>query len=332
MVPFGAFIHNLFSFPFLLITQVFENVTLSPSTPFDAWDMKACMSSFSPTSIVEPSVDLPTHDSVLLANIPDSWSWQHFLDRAMRVVAQSHQYNSSHVATGEEGDSAVTELWSSLGYSPERVLHKSTDFVASRLIWSCRAPLASPWSTAKALSMLHPKSLEPISLESRKVVMYMTRNNGLTRNGGREVTNENILLQELEKLFEKRGQGEILQIFSHEDFNSTRSLMQYMYHNVRAIIGPHGSALHNSFWTGPDTLVLEFQPSSRPDLAFYESTKLREHQYAVLMLDSVDENHNMEVDIPAVVEILQDRLGKETKSDHKMKLAYDWEAEELQVR
>lgn len=290
------------------------------------------MSSFAPTSFAESSSDPPTHNRVLLANIPDSWSWQHFLDRAMRVVAQSHEYESNYVATGQKGDQSVTEHWSSLGYPPEHVLHKNTNFVASQLIWSCRAPLASPWLTMKSLSMLHPESLKPRSLADRKVVLYMTRNNGLARNGGRQITNEDLLLVEIRNVLDLRGQNEILHVFSHNDFENTTSLMRYMHQNVKAIIGPHGSALHNSFWTGPDTLVVEFQPSSRPDLAFYESTKLREHQYAVLMLDSVDDNHNMEADIPAVVEILKDRLGQEVRVGDRMKLAYDWEAEELEVR
>lgn len=58
---------------------------------------------------------------------------------------------------------------------------------------------------------------------------------------------------------------------------------------------------------------------------------MRDHQYAVLMLDAIDDNHSMEADIPAVVQILQDRLGTVLDKWDKVRLYYDWESEELEV-
>ncbi|PYI09792.1 hypothetical protein BO78DRAFT_404683 [Aspergillus sclerotiicarbonarius CBS 121057] len=310
---------------------VFENVTLSSSTPFDKWSMESCMSNLAPTSFALPSSDTPTHESVLLANVPDSWSLQHFLDRAMRVVGQSRDYPAGYIATGREGDSSVKDLWSSLGYPADHVLHRDTSFVASQLIWSCRAPLVHPWLTQKSLSLLAPESLHPVPLSDRKVILYMTRSNGLTRNGGRQVINEDILLAGIQCVLDRRGKKEKLEIFNHNDFPDMGSLIRYLQQNVKAVVGPHGSALHNHFWTAPDTLVVEFQPTSRPDLTFYESAKMRNHPYVVLMEDPVDENHNMLVDVPAVVDIIEQRLERELEMDDRVKLAYDWEAEELGV-
>ncbi|CAI7626547.1 unnamed protein product [Penicillium glandicola] len=310
---------------------VFENVTLSSATPFDKWTMDSCMSSFAPTSHTSPSSHTPTHDSVLLANVPDSWSLQHFLDRAMRVVAQSRDYRPRHIVTGREGDKSVKYLWSTLGYPPDHVLHRDTSFVASQLIWSCRAPLIHPWLTQRSLSLLAPDSLHPVPLSDRKVILYMTRSNGLTRNGGREVINEDVLLAGIQSVLNRRGKKEKLEIFNHNDFPDIGDLISYLQQNVKAVIGPHGSALHNHFWTAPDTLVVEFQPTSRPDLTFYESAKMRDHPFVVLMEDPVDEKHNMLVDVPAVVQILEERLDRELEVGDRVKLAYDWEAEELGV-
>ena len=306
-------------------------MTLSESTVFDKWDMKACMSSFTPTSFVEPSEEATTHDSVLLANVPDSWSWQHFEDSVMPVVAQAQEYKAEYVATGRKGDAFVVDLWSSLGYPEEKVIYNEQRFVASQLIWSCRAPFKNPWLATKAISMLHPKSLEPRPLADRKVVMYMTRNDGRPLNDRRNVINEARLLEEIQQVLDKRGQNEILHVFSHEAFADGAQLKEFISQNVKAIIGPHGGAMFNSIWAGPDTLVVEFLPSKRPALTVYEDAKLREHQYAVLMLDSLNEQNDMEVDTSAVVEILEERLGKEQEERDKIIRAYDWEAEELGI-
>lgn len=123
------------------------------------------MSSFAPSSYIQLSTGVPIHDHVLLVSVLDSWSWQHFLDHSMRAVAQYHEYESNYVVTGQEGVKSVREYWSSLGYPP-------------------------PWLTMKSLFMLHPESLSPIPLMSRKIVLYMTRKNGFTLNFDRQTINE----------------------------------------------------------------------------------------------------------------------------------------------
>lgn len=293
--------------------------------------MQACMSGLATTSHVVPSSDEPTHDSVLLANFPDSWSMQHFLDRGMRAVAQSRDHQTQYVATGREGHKSVEEFWSYLGYPADQVLHSDTSFVASQLIWSCRAPLIHPWLSQRSLSLLSPDSLQPVDKSTRKIILYMTRSNGLILNAGREVLNEDILLAGIKSLLDKRGKREELKIFNHEDFPSTDALMRYVHQNVKAVIGPHGSALHNHFWAAEDTLLIEFMPTSRPDFAFYEAASMRDQPYAVLMIDPVDDQHNMEVDVPAVLEILSERLDQPLEMSERLRVAYDWEAEELGV-
>ncbi|QSZ29372.1 hypothetical protein DSL72_003886 [Monilinia vaccinii-corymbosi] len=310
---------------------VFENVTLSSSTPFDEWGTPACMSINVPTSFVEPSNKPPTHDTVLLANVGDSWSLQHFLDRAMRVVGQAHTFQATNIATGRKSSPSVRDMWSMLGYAPDKMIHKNTNFVASKLIWSCRAPMAHPWLIRRLISLLHPNSLSGLPVAERKTVMYMTRSNGITLNGGRKVQNEDLLLLEIRKLLDRRGEGEVLQVFNHNDFANMSTLMKYFHHNVKAIIGPHGGALHHHLWTGPDTLVVEFLPISRPDLTFFETVKLREQLYAVLMVESLDDEHNMRIEIPAVIQILEERLGKGATKNDTFRAVYDWEAEELHV-
>lgn len=250
----------------------------------------------------------------------------------MRVVAQAHAFQTTHIASGREGESAVNDLWSTLGYPFDRRFHNSTDFVAMKLIWSCRAPLVHPWLTRKSLSLIHSESLNRLPITDRKIVLYMTRSNGLTKNSGRRILNEDLLLSEIQRVLDVREQGEVLQVFNHEDFGKMSTLMKHLQLNVKAIIGPHGGALYNHFWTAQDTLVIEFQPISRPDLTFFESAKLRDHAYAVLMLESADDEHNMVVDIPAVTQILEERLGQEVADGDRLRAAYDWEAEELGVK
>ncbi|KAJ5714093.1 uncharacterized protein N7483_011274 [Penicillium malachiteum] len=263
------------------------------------------------------------------------WDRAYKLDTRLRYPEKHGQIYLNRVTTdrdtGRKGDKPVRDLWSSLGYPPDHVLHRDTSFVASKLIWGCRAPLIHPRLTKTSLSLLAPDSLKPVPVSDRNLILYMTRSNGLTRDKGREVINEDVLLAGIRSVLDFRGNNEKLEIFNHNDFPDMKTLIRYLQQNVKAVVGPHGSALHHHLWTAPDTLVVEFQPTSRPDLTFYESAKMRDQPFAVLMEDPVDEKYNMLVDLSAVVQTLEGRLGRELEVGDKIELGYDWEAEELAV-
>ena len=314
------------------------------------------MSGAGSTSDIIPSSEPPTHDSVVLDNVPDSWSFQHFVDRASHVVAQVRSFNVRYILTGSKEQESVRSLLNLMGFPPERHLHYGPPFVASRLFWSCRAPLIHPWMTYQFLDMLGLDPAKAPPVEDRRVIMYMSRSRSLTTNGGRKILNENEFLAQIEKLIEERGQGEKLEIHDPKDFDDMASLTQYFHKNVKAIIGPHGGGLLNHLWTGPDTLVLELQSDTWPAVVFYEGAKVLDQQYAIQMLEAADPEvedtsmtdimpdglimndiftdgtprTDMMADIPAAIEVLREKLGTRLPRKDKVRLHYGiWEAEEL---
>jgi hypothetical protein len=49
---------------------------------------------------------------------------------------------------------------------------------------------------------------------------------------------------------------------------------------VIALIGPHGGALHNQWWMGPETLVIGLLPTTMPDLVvFWEHAAMQRQSY-----------------------------------------------------
>jgi hypothetical protein len=94
--------------------------------------------------------------NVLIAVSPDSWSFQHHLDRVTHIVAQgSHlTYGSTanpYVVTGRRGSKNVQQLWERLGFDEEHVLYRQDGVEAERMIFSCRAVLIHPWLSLKTL-------------------------------------------------------------------------------------------------------------------------------------------------------------------------------------
>lgn len=312
--------------------HVFENVTFDPSQQLSGWSGDACMAGSTSTIGVVPSQDPPTHDSVLLANTPDAWSFQHFLDRVTHIITQAKPYSTTYALSPHPHQQTTCDLWEALGYMPDKILEPDSGIVAAQFIWSCRAPLIHPWPTREFLRSLGASPSQGVPLEDRKVMMYMGRSDGNAGNGGRQILNEAELLDEIRRLVVERGIGEEVQVFNPNNFNDTASLIHYFRTHVRAVIGPHGGALLNHLWTGLDTLVLEMQPSTFRGMGIYEGAKVLDQEYAILMLDGYEGSTNMYADVPAVLEILRARLGHRVGDKRKLKVAYNnWNAYELQL-
>jgi hypothetical protein len=60
-------------------------------------------------------------------------------------------------------------------------------------------------------------------------------------------------------------------------WGSYRELAEFINHNVRAIVGPHGGGLMHLMWGARNTLVLEFQVDVRVNYAMWELSPLLGH-------------------------------------------------------
>ncbi|KAI0649538.1 hypothetical protein C8Q79DRAFT_519183 [Trametes meyenii] len=326
---------------------VLANATYRGSPPADSWSDAACMSDGVSTAKLETTSANSSNnnfetqsqydeafpvDTLLVATSPDSWSFQHFLDRVTHIIAQG-----SHLALGQRIDavagrtpgSAVSEMWEMLGFPSPQVHYNSPRVAAKALVFSCRAPLVHPWLSLRSLETF---GLDPTSvpLEKRKKVVYFSRSHGNVANGGRRVLNENQMLDQIRELLAERGQGEELVLFHDLGFHSQADLMRWFHQNVRGVLGPHGGGLYNHRWAGKDTLVLELMPKTFTSLMFWEEASLLSQVYATMVLPQAGYN-DMLADIPAMLDILRERLGRPDVRGPSIEEMYRWHAPELEL-
>jgi len=154
----------------------------------------------------------------------------------------------------------------------------------------------------------------------------MSRSDGRAANGGRQVENEPAVLDAIRDLLAERGRGETLHIFNREEHATLDDLVNYLSTNVSAIVGPHGGALMNHRFAGPNVLMVEFMPASRLAWINYEEVSMLNQTYAVVIAPTVGEDgkHNMVVPPDQVVLLLSEHLGKESRPPGT---SYDWDQE-----
>lgn len=111
------------------------------------------------TSTIQPLEHNDSADRlpmVTVAQSPDSYSFQHHLDRVTHIIAQgSHllrgNTSAPYAVTGRRGKATVQHLWQHLGYDSEHVLYSRREVKADTLVFSCRAILIHPWLSLKTL-------------------------------------------------------------------------------------------------------------------------------------------------------------------------------------
>lgn len=132
----------------------FTNAKVLMDVAFDSWSSAACMGDSSAISVLplgQESTQPTDHSSLLIASSPDSWSFQHFLDRSTHIVQQGSHLtlldNRRAVLTGRKGSDRVQEMWSFLGYAESKgqLVHSKKEVSADRIVFSCRTPLVHPW-------------------------------------------------------------------------------------------------------------------------------------------------------------------------------------------
>jgi hypothetical protein len=288
--------------------------------------------------------------NALLIHSPDSWSFQHFLDRITHVVAQAeHLTRGSNLTalTGRRGTARVEGLWRAIGFDEDHVWHApERDMTIEKLFFSCKAVLVHPYLALKAMEQMDIAWTRPefnVSLSDRKTVgrasiqheicaetdrvfcsfqvLYMSRSNGQTKNGGRRVINEAEVLAAVRQTLLERNLNETLVEFDQEQYADVQALSEFMSHQVVAIVGPHGGAMMNHRFGAPDTLVIEFFPTNWMNFAHWEESSMLNQTYAAIVVEPT-EGTDIEIDPENVAQLLRDNLGKvRQESIHN---AYPW--------
>ncbi|RKO91931.1 hypothetical protein BDK51DRAFT_34374 [Blyttiomyces helicus] len=254
----------------------------------------------------------PAHTgrSALFAASPDSWSFQHFLDRTTHLVIQASEHldDSTDMIVGRiSREPAVVEMWDrAFGVNRSRLV--TGTYATDRLVWSCQSVLVHPYFELRFAELMGVARNQP--MKRRKKVLYLSRNTS-TRNGGRRIVNEeDELLPRLRELLKTRRQREELVVFDHSKIGSMKSIVEY-FADVRAIVGPHGSAFHIHRWAPKDTLVVEFVPSDRFQILWWEESHQLGQIYAPFVLESLNStSHDMRAPANDIATFLDANLGK----------------------
>ncbi|TPX64269.1 hypothetical protein SpCBS45565_g06020 [Spizellomyces sp. 'palustris'] len=245
----------------------------------------------------------------LFAASPDSWSFQHFLDRTthLAIRAGEHINPDTYVVSGfKQRQEAVKEMWNlAFGVKADHLV--SSPITAETFIFPCRSVLIHPYFQIRFAELMGVARTRPIS--ERKVVLYLSRNQDNTLNGGRRILNDDALLSAVSKLLEERQQGEELIIYDHRKFSTMQEVVSF-WSSVRAVFGPHGSAFHNHWFAPKDTMLIEFVPRDRFQILWWEQSSLLGQTYWPFALTSENAQHDMKVPVDAVVSILRENLGR----------------------
>lgn len=158
-----------------------SNVSFTPPS-MDRWASTACGvdgTSLRSLAIKPLPLDSAANTTALLVSTPDSWSFQHFLDRATHVVGQARHLlpssNNTFALTGMAGSGTVREMWARMGFADAQVLHHPRKKLElSQLVFACKSVLIHPylsWRSAEMLAMPWAQGWRfPFDTSSKKIV------------------------------------------------------------------------------------------------------------------------------------------------------------------
>lgn len=109
----------------------------------------------------------------------------------------------------------------------------------------------------------------------------------------------------------KHNRSEELIVFDHRKFKRLDDHIE-LFQQARVLIGPHGGAFYNILFAPSKVLVVEFFPDTRWDqhvalASFWIPTRSVDGKYYLLPYPSQGA-HDMNVDIPVIVDILKKEL------------------------
>ncbi|EGZ05580.1 hypothetical protein PHYSODRAFT_261939 [Phytophthora sojae] len=257
-------------------------------------------------------------DTVVVATSPDSWSFQHFIDRVAVVWSQAQlvlphaEKNETTIVTGEEPrDSIVNEIYKVM---VGQHLHEPKLVAAKRLVFSCRAPLIHPFTTQRITENILRELPPPqhVSEADRDVILFLSRSRGgRAANGGRQILNEPKLFDAIAARLNATGRPEQLMYFKHDEFNGLEEVATFMRDRVKMMIGRHGAAFYNARFAQPRTALIEIVPDPEQFFVpcFWEQARLLGQDYSAHVGNTQNEQNDMIVDeVQDVVDLVLKRL------------------------
>lgn len=240
--------------------------------------------------------------------VPNSNSFQHFVDGVLPKIAQIHPFIQQHRINASfmfyrPWDKIIEEMIHEMRIS-NVVFHDGGFIHAHILIDSCIAPPIHPQLWTKVRSLLH---VQDIPKDPPKQVVLLLRHR--TRNPGRKIINIHVVIQYLQKTYSTR-----LHIFKqHNTLAETKQIFQ----DAEVVIGVHGGAFYNALFCPVATKFIEIVPvgpdgQSQPGHSgrniMWHLTQMANQTYVRLYQEAI--NKRSDVYLPL------DRLCKALKKFH----------------
>ncbi|GMF14441.1 unnamed protein product [Phytophthora fragariaefolia] len=330
---------------------VFSNAVYRGDPPPDIWSDKGCMghdvshASFVQTLNDSELANLTNVDTLVVATSPDSWSFQHFIDRVAVVWSQAQlvlpntKKSKTVIVTGQEPrDSIVNEIYELM---VGEHLHEPELVAAKRLVFSCRAPLIHPFTTQRITENILRELTAPrnVSDSDRDTILFLSRSRGgKAVNGGRQILNEPELFDAISAMLNATGRPEKLVYFRHDEFSGLEDVASFMHNRVKMMIGPHGAAFYNSRFARPRTALIEIIPDPNKFFVpcFWEQARLLGQDYSAHVGNTQTEQNDMLVaEIMDVVRLVQSRLeylDKSYRMEDSLGHTYAWDVEAARAR
>ncbi|KAF1788448.1 Glycosyltransferase AER61, uncharacterized [Phytophthora cactorum] len=283
--------------------MVFANAVYRGDPPPDIWSEKDAWAMTSPTRLLSMT-DTNASDWQLERG-PDSWSFQHFVDRVAVVWSQAQLV----IPTVKKTETVIVS-----GRKPRDAIVNNIYKRITENIFQSLPPSATA------------------SESDRNIILFLSRSSGgKAFNGGRRILNEPKLFDAISSMLKATGRPEKLQYFRHDKFNGLDDVATFMRDRVKMMIGPHGAAFYNARFAQPHTALIEIIPDPNKFFVpcFWEQARLLGQDYSAHVGETQNAQNDMMVDdIQNVVQLVQDRLAYLDKSyrmldalDHK----YAWD-------
>ncbi|KAJ8571997.1 hypothetical protein ON010_g4835 [Phytophthora cinnamomi] len=326
--------------------MVFSNAVYRGDPPPDIWSDKGCMghdvshASFMHKMYSSELEDDTRVDTLVVATSPDSWSFQHFIDRVAVVWSQAQlviptmEKDGTVIVTGRKPrDSIVNEIYDVM---VGQHLHGPKLVAAKRLVFSCRAPLIHPFTTQRITENIL-RELPPPKYSSkpdRDIILFLSRSRGgQAVNGGRRILNEPELFDAISARLNATGRPEKLVYFKHDKFHGLKDVATFMRDRVKMMIGPHGAAFYNARFAQPRTALIEIVPDPSQFFVpcFWEQARLLGQDYSAHVGNTQNKQNDMIVDeVQDVVELVLKRLNyldDSYRMEDSLGHTYAWDVE-----
>lgn len=264
-----------------------------------------------------------TANALVVANlyVPDSHSFQHFLDGSLPKMIQSYDLILPKEVSPKDVKlvvppsccgSMVGDIFSKFGFNEGNLIVGKTGCGES-LVFTCNTPPIHPY-----LWKMMQKHLKVpfVPMEEKSIILYLQRTRATAANGGRNVLNEAEFIPMLESTINKHNQKFTkrtplaLEIFNHKNYPHLDDVID-RFKNVKAIIGPHGGAFYNQMFACKHTLIIEFVPVKgkspvlrHPAKMIWVMGSLLEQNYYMIPIQSSGRGGDMTVPVEKVEKIL----------------------------